>query len=508
MSQLDRDVDHDAIIEDAAAAAGTLQATARMDVRLLVASRTNPREIFDPAKLRDLADSIEILDILEPIIVRKLPAARMAETAHMRPRPTHEIVAGERRYRGALLANLTTVPYVERELTDQQVLDIQLVENLQREDLSPLEEAKGYKRLVDEQGVKAEAIGKSIGRSRAYVYNTIRLLTLTQEARDALLAKTIDRSKAELLAAVGDPKLQLKALKEFTESTGWHDRHKSHKECKTWLEQNVLLKLKDAPFDTNAEDLLPGCGSCQACPKRTHADRDIFAAFDGPDMCTDSICWHDKDTAHLERIRVRHEADGCEVIAGKAAKKLKSAYGDEIKGYTRLDAKHDDGDGNLVTIGKLLGKDAPKPVVFVDPVTHKAIKVLPTAVVGAKLKEKGLVKETQAERTAKQEAARAREQAKQRIQEEARARATREIAEKIGAGVVVAFSGGLLRALIVDALTGDYHQDRAPLLQLVAPPRQQRGHPRQPQQPQDVSSHTSKPPRTRGSASCCCRSSR
>lgn len=453
---------------DQAAAAGDTPPAApapRLDLRLLLASRTNPRKTFPEDKLQELAGSIKAIDVLQPVLVRPLPASRLEETAGMRPRPTHELVAGERRMRASQLAGLRDIPYVERDLTDAQVLEIQLIENLQRDDLSPLEEAEGFRRLIDETGIRKEDLAARVNRSRAYVYNTLKLLELCQESREALAAGKLDRSHAELLGTVPDPKLQLKALKEFT-ATGWNDRKPSFRECKDWLERNILLKIKDAPFDTKDATLIEACGACASCPKRTHADRDMFAAFDGADMCTDPKCWNDKEAAHVARIKVKAEADGSEVIVGKAAKKLKQRYSDEIKGYVRLDAKHDDGKGNEVTIRKLLGSEAPAPIVFVDPDTHKPIKVLPTAVVGQLLKEKGVVKETAAEKNAKHDAAVERERLKQEIDNVTRERAIDQVGAKIAAGAVSGFTAPLLRLLLLEQLDDSYRNDPAALLRL------------------------------------------
>lgn len=466
MSLQENQHDEDARLETAAAAAGTLKAIApRIAFRLVVPSLTNPRKDFAEGPLQELAESIKILDVIEPVILRPLPAARMADTAGMRPRPTHELVAGERRYRAAQLAGLADIPYVERDLTDAQALEIQLIENVQRDNLKPLEEAAGFRALMDATGISAKDLGARVNRSRAYVYNTLKLLDLCQESRDALVAGKMDRSHAELLGTVADPKLQLKALKEFT-NTGWNERKPSFRECKDWLERNILLKIKDAPFDTKDATLIEACGACASCPKRTHADRDMFAAFDGPDMCTDPKCWNDKEASHVARIKVKAEAEGSQVIVGKEAKKLKERYSDNIKGYVRLDAKHDDGKGNEVTIKKLLGADAPAPIVFVDPDTHKPIKVLPTAVVGQMLKEKGVVKETPAEKNAKHEAALERERLKQQIEDVTRERAIDQVGAKIAEGAVSGFTAPLLRLLLLEQLDDSYRNDPAPLLRL------------------------------------------
>jgi len=448
--------DDDAAPAAAAAAAGTLQAFDRIPLARIVPSLTNPRKTFDQAKLQELAESIRGLGVMQPILVRPLPGARVAETSmglrKGAPRPEYEIVSGERRYRASELAGVPDIPAMIRALSDQQVLEAQLVENLQRDDLHPLEEAEGYQRLCDATGIRKDEIAAKIGKSRTYVYNRLKLLDLVQESRDAFRTGSLDTSRAELLATVADPKLQLKALKEFS-AVGYKDRRMSVRECSGWLADNILLKIKDAPFDTKDEALVAGCGACSSCPKRTHADRDLFASFDGPDMCTDPPCYRAKEKAHLDAIKADAEAKGMEVIAGAEAKKLAERWGDGIKGYTRLDQKRADIDPeNEPTVGKLLGKDAPKPILFIHPTTQQKIRVLPTEVVEQALKAKGLVTTTKAERSKAQAAAEAREKAKAAIDAAYQARALATVLDALRTGGVDHFSAQVLRLHLVNLL--------------------------------------------------------
>ena len=139
-----------------------------------------------------------------------------------------------------------------------------------------------------------EEIGAKIGKSRTYVYQRLHLLELGHEAREAYRAGKIDFSKAHLLAGVRDPKLQLKALKEVTSANAYNGRTMTVRDFSEWLEKNVMLKLKHAPFDTRDATLNEPAGVCAGCPKRTDVNRDIFAAFDDPDMCTDAKCYGQK----------------------------------------------------------------------------------------------------------------------------------------------------------------------------------------------------------------------
>lgn len=146
----------------------------------LVASSTNPRKHFDPARLAELAESIKASGVHQPVLVRPLPAARVPETGRG---VTHEIVAGERRYRASQMAGEHTIPAWVRDLTDEQVLEIQLVENLLRDDLTPLEEANGYDRLLRQSGMDRTALAARIGKSVSYVHGRLKLLDLGTDGR-------------------------------------------------------------------------------------------------------------------------------------------------------------------------------------------------------------------------------------------------------------------------------------------------------------------------------------
>jgi ParB/RepB/Spo0J family partition protein len=451
--------------------APTVAAIARVSLDLLVPSPYN-RKTFDAGKLQELADSITSNGVIQPILARPLPADLLEASAfasiagqellqgwkHRQkkvPRPAYEIVYGERRWRASILAQQDSIPVIVRPLEDAQVLEIQLTENLQRDDLHPLDEAEGYQRLFQITGMKKEDLGAKIGKSRTYVYQRLHLLTLGPESRTAFREGKIDYSKARLLASVADPKQQLKALKEAT-TEEYGGETMSVRDFRSWLERNVMLELEHAPFDIKDLSLVDGAGACAECPKRTGANRDIFEAFESADMCTDAKCYGQKASVTLQRIKDAAAEKGMKVIAGVEAKKLKPyQYGDQIRGYTRMDEKVAGGE----TVAKALGKDAPTPILFVDPHTRKQIKVLPSDVVGELLKEKGIKAATSSSGgdNKKWEAQRRKQELERRIREETRARAAREIMAKVVMGAVPGFSAPLLRVLLTDQL--EYAQD-------------------------------------------------
>ena len=161
------------VVDMAAPKSGSLQ---KMPVTWLKSGMFQPRRHFDEAALQELAASVRERGILEPLLVRKLPDGANA----------YEIIAGERRWRAAQIAGLHEVPALIRELTDREALEFGIIENVQREDLSPLEEGEGYKRLLEEFGHTQDALAKIVGKSRPHITNMLRLLTLPAPIRQLI----------------------------------------------------------------------------------------------------------------------------------------------------------------------------------------------------------------------------------------------------------------------------------------------------------------------------------
>lgn len=161
-----------------------------------------PRHKFTEEYLHELADSIEKNGIMQPIIVR--PSTR--EEGH------YEIIAGERRWRASQLAKLTEIPAIIREIDDQLALELALVENIQRQDLTPLEEAAGYQRLMDEFSYTQEELARTVGKSRSHIANLLRLLTLPDEIKDYLDNEELSMGHARAILTSEEP---LKLAKEI-----------------------------------------------------------------------------------------------------------------------------------------------------------------------------------------------------------------------------------------------------------------------------------------------------
>ena len=315
-----------------------------LDVAAIVASGTNPRKTFNAAALQELANSIAASGVHQPVLVRPLPANRVPDTYGTRrrgqPLPTHELVAGERRWRACQLASVQEIPAMIRELTDAQVLEIQIVENLQREDVSELEEAEGYGYLMQQTGLNAEEVGNKIGKSRSYVYARLKLLDLCQEGRESLREGKIDASKALLLARIPDHTLQLKAL-GVIEPDDFGNAY-SYRYAASYIQKTFMLRLEYAAFDTACTALLPGAGACGGCHKRTGFAPELFADVKGADICTDTACYRAKEDAHGAHIRSEALARGQTVIDGREAKELMpNSWSSRVEGYLRLDDASD-----------------------------------------------------------------------------------------------------------------------------------------------------------------------
>ncbi|MEK7517075.1 MAG: ParB/RepB/Spo0J family partition protein, partial [Patescibacteria group bacterium] len=143
-----------------------------LEVDMLQANPLQPRGIISPSSLSDLIDSIKEQGILEPLVVAKTPAG-------------YQIIAGERRWKAAKILGISKVPVVVRETTPQGMLEMSIVENVQREDLNPIERAQAYKRLIDEFGLGTNDVARKVGKSAPTISNTIRLLSLPDAIKDA-----------------------------------------------------------------------------------------------------------------------------------------------------------------------------------------------------------------------------------------------------------------------------------------------------------------------------------
>ena len=314
-------------------AAVALPSLVRLDD--LYPSPTNPRKSFDAETLTEMADSIRRHGVLQPILVRPWPAGYPFEG----PAPRYEIVAGERRYRAANLAGIDRIPATVRNLTDDEVLEIQIIENLQREAVHPMEEAEGYALLMQRGHHSAEELADKIGKSKAYVYARLKLTALCDAARTAFRDGKLSASTALLVARIPSAVLQAQYLDEIING---YNAPMSYRDAARVAQMRYMLRLHDASFDVNAADLLPEAVACGACPKRSGNQPELFADVTSADVCTDPECFAAKREAWAARQRAEAEAAGSTIITGKAAEAIIPSWATQPttrgdSGYLALD---------------------------------------------------------------------------------------------------------------------------------------------------------------------------
>lgn len=197
-------------------------------------NREQPRKNFDEDSLQELAESLKQFGMLQPILVQNRG-------------DYYEIIAGERRWRAAKIAGLKEVPVIVRELTDQEIVEISLIENIQREDLNPIEEAQAYKRLLTEFHLKQDEVAERVSKSRTAVTNSMRLLKLCDEVQKMVVDDMISTGHARALISIEDPEEQyLIAQKIFDEKLSVREVEKLvkdlHKPPKPPKEENKTLQ--------------------------------------------------------------------------------------------------------------------------------------------------------------------------------------------------------------------------------------------------------------------------
>jgi ParB/RepB/Spo0J family partition protein len=341
-------------------------------------AQTQRRKHFDKAALAELADSIKTVGIVQPIIARPV-------NGHF------EIVAGERRFIAAKAAGLSEISVNVRAFTDEQVLEIQLIENLQREGLHPLAEAEGYDKLQS-YGHTAEEIADKIGKSKAYVYSRIKLLALDPASRVAFYDGKISASIALLIARIPVASVQRTVVGEITSGKNRYDNAPmSFREARDHIERNYMLRLADAPFPTANADLLPKAGACGPCPKRTGNQAELFADVKSGDVCIDPVCFKLKREAWAKLQIAQAKETGRQVITGAEAKRI-APYGEHsfAQGFTRLDEKCWD-DPKHRTYKQILGKEA-QPVLVQLPNGGDMVELVQKNDALKKLKADGVIK--------------------------------------------------------------------------------------------------------------------
>lgn len=296
----------------------------------------NVRASYDAGKMAELVESVRAHGVLQPLLVRVRPQ-QVGEG--------YELVCGHRRLRAARTAGLFDVPVAVREMTDREVLEAQLAENLQRADIHPMDEADGYRRLL-ELGLTVEVIAQKVGRSRSSVYARLKLLDLVGEAREALLAGKLDASVALPIARIPVPRLQEEAARSIMAAYG--GRGLSAREARDHITERFMRRLKQAQFSRTDSELVPAAGACRECPKKTGNNLDLFGDVENQDLCVDPDCFRSKEEAHWGKAVATAKANDQRILS--AAEGAKAFYpGGELaadSGFIDLDARQFSTDAN------------------------------------------------------------------------------------------------------------------------------------------------------------------
>lgn len=356
-----------------------------MQLAHILPSPTNPRRKFDDVKLAELAESIKAKGVLQPVLLRPHPNGRAGPQRF-------ELVAGERRVRAAKLAGLAEIPAVVRRLSDRDVLEAQVVENEQRADVTAMEKADGYARLIDEHQVSIEDLAARVGKSVSTIRGLLKLRALPDVAREALELGVLPPATAELIARVPNEKVReevacrvlcnhgygtpatLKDARRVLSGGEMNDdvdvEPMSFRAAREMIGRLYMVELKGAPFDRASLDLVPTAGSCDACQKRTGNCPDDYPGARA-DVCTDPACYREKVQAHNANLLAEAKASGRKVLTAKEVKDVFDSYPPHRLAYNvpwvdLAQPCHEVSGGKIWK--KLVGKQiADQVVIGVDP---------------------------------------------------------------------------------------------------------------------------------------------
>jgi ParB/RepB/Spo0J family partition protein len=339
----------------------------------------NPRK--DLGDLGDLAASIGKVGLLTPLMARHNAAGEL------------ELVFGHRRLGAAKLAGLGSVPVDIRDLSDREVLELQLVENLQRVELTPLELAAGYAELHKTHGLTVEEIAARVGKSKATVYSVLKLTELEGPGRTALENGKLPFSTALLIARIPHPKLQAEAAKEILQ----YGEALSYRDAADTIHRQFMLELDKAKFDPTDAALVPAAGACTVCPKRTGCQPELFRDVKSADVCTDPTCFKSKEEAWwAQQVEASKTGTGPKVLSQADAKRVLTTYGLAPGAeYVRADTGCSD-DEKGRSYKQLLGRGAKAHVVLGRNERGDVLELLPKAGLKKLLDDAEIIKRREA----------------------------------------------------------------------------------------------------------------
>ncbi|WP_103864800.1 ParB/RepB/Spo0J family partition protein [Aquimarina sp. I32.4] len=249
----------------------------------ITTGKTNPRRVFNEQSIQELSESIKENGLLQPLLVR--PSTK-----------GYELVCGERRLKACKLINAESVPVQIKALSDQEALEAQIIENLEREDVHPLREAETFKMMIDNGDYLIEDIATKIAKSEKFILQRLSLNNLNAQWKKMFLENEINLSKAFIIA-----RLDKKYQKEVAQNASdWSGGIKSAKQLQSYIDSNITALLSKAKFNPLDDKLVKKAGACINCPKRSGANCSLFPDVEEDDRCFDKVCFDTKTEKHIE----------------------------------------------------------------------------------------------------------------------------------------------------------------------------------------------------------------
>lgn len=268
---------------------------------LIEPSPTNPRQLFAGPKMDELIASVKLRGVKVPITVRPHPSKALR----------FEIVAGERRWRASVKAN-RPVPAVIENLTDNEVLELQAIENDQRDDVHPLERAEHYKRMM-KAGYSVEQIGEKLNKKAGVLYRDMKLAELSDDAKKQFLKGVITTSHAILIARL--PEAGHAAALKYIAEQSRYGHSVSVRNLEEFIERELNIDLTKAPFSIADNLLVEAAGSCTVCPKNTAWNKELFPELAKKQLCTDLLCYRAKVQADFNERKAEYAKKGKTLVA-------------------------------------------------------------------------------------------------------------------------------------------------------------------------------------------------
>ncbi|MDB0602327.1 ParB/RepB/Spo0J family partition protein [Tenacibaculum maritimum] len=269
-------------------------------------SKTNPRKTIDEKALNELSQSIKQKGVIQPILVRPIG-------------DKFELVCGERRYRASLLAELNVIPTNIRELSDDEAFELQIIENLERKDVHPLDEADAFKNMLDSGKYAIEDVAAKMAKTESFIAGRLKLVDLIESIRTDFVKGFLGIGHATLIAKCDS----FKQEEIYNDAKPWRDGDEPNYGTYQELKENIedeLLDLTTAPFSLISKTLVKGVGACSSCPKRSKANPILFDEFQDGDNCFDEKCFNSKTEAFTQKELakiINENLDVCIVAGGK-----------------------------------------------------------------------------------------------------------------------------------------------------------------------------------------------